>query len=79
MRAADVYVQRPGIEPVVRLIEIGRNSMRVVRLNILFSVAYNILGVVGVLTGNATPLFAAILMPLSAFTVFASSKWGTRK
>src|SRR5450756_838160 len=44
MSAADVYLARPGLAPLVELVEGSRRTMLVIRNNILFSIAYNVLG-----------------------------------
>ena len=73
LRAADVYVTRPGLDLVAKLILISRQTMRTIYRNFAFSLAYNTIGGIAAVTGHITPLMAAILMPLSAFTVFSSS------
>jgi cation transport ATPase len=47
--------------------------MRVVRRNLAFSLAYNVVGVALAMTGVLNPLVAAVLMPLSSLTVIVSS------
>jgi heavy metal translocating P-type ATPase len=79
MRAADVYQNVPGVMPVVRLIEISRETMKVIYRGFAFSLVYNVVGTIAAITGHVSPLFAAILMPISALTVFGSSILGTRR
>ncbi|MEK6706613.1 MAG: heavy metal translocating P-type ATPase metal-binding domain-containing protein [Bdellovibrionota bacterium] len=78
IHTADVYLTMPGLNPVVRLIRIARETMHTIHRNFAFSLFYNIFGACAAATGHMTPLFAAALMPLSAFTVFGSSLLGTR-
>jgi cation transport ATPase len=47
--------------------------MLVIRNNILFSIAYNILGASLALVGILDPLIAAVLMPMSSLSVVFSS------
>jgi cation transport ATPase len=47
--------------------------MLVIRNNILFSIAYNILGASLALVGILDPLIAAVLMPMSSLSVVYSS------
>jgi P-type Cu2+ transporter len=69
LAAADVYVSRPGLEPLVDLVAIARRTMRTVRLNLGLSLAYNLcLGTLAV-TGHVDALVAAIVMPISSATV----------
>jgi Cu2+-exporting ATPase len=71
LAAADVYVARPGIAPVVRLVETARHAMRVIRRNLLVSLGYNVLAGALAATGVMTPLIAAIIMPVSSATVLS--------
>lgn len=79
MRSADVYLTARGLRPVIRAVEISRETMRVVRRGLLFTVLYN--GTAGTLAwfGYMSPLLAAVLMPLSALTVFLLVQAGTHE
>jgi Cu2+-exporting ATPase/Cu+-exporting ATPase len=77
LQSADAYCRRPGIGQIAPLLVVARETLRVIRRNFAFSLVYNALGIVGVICGWVTPLFAAVLMPLSAITVFLSSLAGT--
>ena len=76
LATADAYLTTPGIEPLVRLGDGARRTMRVIRRNILFSLGYNLLGVVLAMTGVISPLIAAIMMPASSITVVLGSWLG---
>ncbi len=65
LAAADVYLGRPGLTPVVELLEGSRRTLGVIRRNLVFSLAYNIVAVAFAITGHMSPILAAILMPLS--------------
>lgn len=71
--AADAYTTRPGLEAVVELIEGAHGVLGVIRRNLGFSLAYNVLGGAAALLGFVTPLFAAVAMPISSFIVVLSS------
>jgi Cu2+-exporting ATPase len=73
LAAADVYIARPGLGPLVHLVETGRHAMRVIRRNLLVSLSYNILAGTLAATGMMTPLLAAIIMPISSATVLSSA------
>jgi P-type E1-E2 ATPase len=73
LAAADVYLGRPGLGPVVELLEGSRRTLGVIRRNLVFSLAYNIVAVAFAITGHMSPILAAILMPLSSMTVVLSS------
>jgi Cu2+-exporting ATPase len=77
MSAADVYLSRPGLGPLVELVEGAHRTMLVIRNNIIFSIAYNILGATLALLGILDPLIAAVLMPMSSLSVVVTS-WRSR-
>ncbi|MBI5836874.1 MAG: cation-translocating P-type ATPase [Candidatus Eisenbacteria bacterium] len=77
LAAADVYLARPGVAGLVELVEGSRRVLGVIRLNVLFSLGYNVAGTVLAVAGVINPLIAAVAMPASSLTVVASS-WLSR-
>ncbi|MFN7964894.1 MAG: heavy metal translocating P-type ATPase metal-binding domain-containing protein [Acidobacteriota bacterium] len=73
LAAADVFITRRGVMPIAELFDGAARTMRVVRRNLVFSLAYNVLGVALAMTGTLNPLIAAVMMPLSSLTVIISS------
>ena len=73
LSAADVFLTREGLTPVVELLEGARRTFRVIRLNLIFSLLYNLIGAVLAMAGRIDPLAAAILMPVSSLTVITLS------
>lgn len=71
--AAHVYVTRPGLGAARDLVEHSGHVLHVVRRNLTFSLAYNVIGAGAALAGLVTPLFAAVAMPVSSFVVVLSS------
>jgi cation transport ATPase len=61
----------------VRLVEGAGRTMTVIRRNIAFSLAYNLVGVALAMTGHIDPLVATVLMPISSLTVVLAS-WRSR-
>lgn len=76
LATADVYLTRPGLTPLVELIDGSRRTLHVIRRNIALSIAYNIVGASMAVFGMLTPLVAAILMPASSITVVLGSWYG---
>jgi Cu2+-exporting ATPase len=76
LATADVYLTRPGLAPLVELVDGAARTMRIIRRNIVFSLAYNVVGVTLAITGTINPLIAAIMMPLSSITVLLGSWYG---
>ncbi len=77
LATADVYLTQPGLAPLVHLIRGAERTMHVIRRNLAFSLAYNLVGAGLAMAGAINPLVAALMMPASSLTVVVSS-WRTR-
>jgi Cu2+-exporting ATPase len=73
LAAADVYLARPGLAPIVELLEGSRRTLRVIHRNLVFSLLYNAAAVSLAMAGLMHPALAAVLMPASSLTVVLSS------
>ncbi len=73
LAAADVYLTRPGLEPLIELLDGANATMRIIRRNLIVSLIYNLVGASLAMSGVITPLVAAVLMPLSSLTVVTLS------
>ncbi len=73
LAAADVFLARPGLGPLTRLVEGSERTLGVIRRNIVFSLLYNVAGAALAMSGRIDPLLAAILMPASSLTVVLAS------
>ncbi|MFZ2874394.1 MAG: heavy metal translocating P-type ATPase metal-binding domain-containing protein [Phycisphaerales bacterium] len=69
LAAADIYISRPGLAPLVSLARGSRDAISTIKQNLYLSFVYNIVAIVGTLGGFVTPLLAALIMPLSSITV----------
>lgn len=72
-QAADAVFIGEGLMPVALAIKVSKATMRIVRENFGFSIAYNVLAVPLALMGLVTPLIAAIAMSVSSLVVVANS------
>lgn len=72
-QAADAVFIGEGLMPVALAVRVARKTMRIVRENFGFSIAYNFLAVPLALMGLVTPLIAAIAMSVSSLVVVANS------
>lgn len=72
-QAADAVFIGEKLMPVALAIRVARRTMRIVRENFAFSIAYNLLAVPLALVGLVTPLIAAIAMSVSSLVVVANS------
>ncbi|HEX4933322.1 MAG TPA: heavy metal translocating P-type ATPase, partial [Gemmatimonadaceae bacterium] len=73
LATADIFLTTPGLAPLVELMQGARHTMRVIRRNIAFSLAYNLVGSWLAIAGLINPVVAAIMMPLSSLTVVLGS------
>ncbi len=73
LRVADVFLSRGGPGAAAEAVRGARRALSVVRRNLVFSLAYNLLFASLALAGWITPLWAAVLMPASSLTVVGSS------
>jgi Cu2+-exporting ATPase len=73
LSVADVFVACPSSASFLRLFAGAARTMRVIRVNLGFSAAYNLIGASAALAGLVNPLLAAVLMPLSSLTVVGLS------
>ena len=66
---ADVCLAARGIRPLEHFLVGARSTMRTIEVNLLISIAYNVVGGAMAFAGLVNPLVAAIIMPLSGLTV----------
>jgi Cu2+-exporting ATPase len=71
LSAADVYLSRPGLRPIVDLLGASTRTVRTIHRSLAVSLAYNGVAATLAMTGTIGPLAAAILMPISSFSVLA--------
>lgn len=67
--SSDAIIEAKKLQILPRLISISKFSKTVLKTCLLFSVTYNIIGLSIAISGNMSPLVAAILMPISSITV----------
>ena len=67
-----------------QILSFARSGIRIIIISFIISLFYNAVGLYWAVTGNLSPMFAAILMPVSTislvvFTVFSSTISARRK
>lgn len=67
--ACDAIFDGSEFEQLPKLLTYSKGSMRLVRLGLLISLLYNVIGLGFAIQGLLSPLIAAVLMPLSSLTV----------
>ncbi len=81
LEAAPVYLGRPGLRPLLELLDGSRATMAAIHRNFAASLLYNALSIGLAASGHINPLVAALLMPLSSLTVIGLSlslRWPRR-
>ena len=68
-----MFLTRAGLRLLLALLDGAEGVMRVIRRNLGFSLAYNVVGAAAAMAGLVSPLAAAIAMPLSSLVVVTSS------
>jgi Cu2+-exporting ATPase len=73
MESSDVVLMGSELRKVPYAIEIGRQTLRTIRQNLMLSLVYNAILVPVAMAAWVTPVFAAIAMPLSSLLVIGNA------
>ena len=76
--ASDGILHASAINKLRSFIRLARGSQVIVMMGFGLSFAYNLVGLSLAVTGYLTPLFAAILMPISSLTVVLFSTFAVK-
>lgn len=76
--ASDAVLESARFPNLARFIRYTRTSLRIVKISFLISFLYNIVGISFAITGNLSPIVAAILMPVSSVSVVAFATFVSR-
>ncbi|BBA17163.1 heavy metal translocating P-type ATPase [Blattabacterium cuenoti] len=67
--SCDAFIQSNCINQIFSFLKMAKTSKKLVFINFIISLFYNSIGIFFAITGKLNPLIAAILMPLSSFSV----------
>ncbi|WP_341653207.1 heavy metal translocating P-type ATPase [Blattabacterium cuenoti] len=67
--SCDAFMQSNCMNQIFLFLKISKISTKLVFINLMISLLYNSVGIFFAVTGNLNPFIAAILMPLSSFSV----------
>lgn len=76
--ACDAIAESSDLPKLAKLVEFSRASFRIILASFGLSLLYNLTGLAFAVTGNLSPLVAAIIMPLSSVSVMAFTTLATR-
>ncbi len=76
--ASDAVLEAAQFERLARFINFTKTSLNIVKLSFTISFFYNIIGIGFAISGNLSPIVAAILMPVSSVSVVAFATFATR-
>lgn len=78
LKSAHVYFKTNSLYQLEEFMFIARETIKIVRRNIAFSLTYNAIGIALAAFGYISPIWAALFMPTSATTVFLSTLYKTK-
>ncbi|MCS5590928.1 MAG: heavy metal translocating P-type ATPase [Gammaproteobacteria bacterium] len=71
--SADVVVLKATLNPIVEAVQLSERTQTTIKQNITFALIYNAFMVPLAMMAKITPLFAAIVMPISSIIVIANA------
>ncbi|MEN8115700.1 MAG: heavy metal translocating P-type ATPase metal-binding domain-containing protein [Bacteroidota bacterium] len=76
--ASDAVLEAGQFQRLAKFIRFTKTSLIIVKISFAISFFYNIIGIGFAITGNLSPVVAAILMPISSVSVVAFATFVTR-
>lgn len=76
--ASDAVLEADKFYRLAKFIRFTKTSLSIVKLSFTISFFYNVVGIGFAITGNLSPVVAAILMPISSVSVVAFATFVTR-
>ncbi|MGE4131125.1 MAG: heavy metal translocating P-type ATPase [Bdellovibrionales bacterium] len=78
LKSAFVYLTKPDVSGVAKLLEASRMAKRLIRQNLWIAVLYNLVAGTLALMGFIGPFGAALLMPVNSGLILALTWWRAR-
>jgi Cu+-exporting ATPase len=76
--ASDALLDAAQFSRLPDFLRFSRTALNMVKASFLLSVVYNVIGLSWAVSGNLSPVFAAVFMPLSSLSVVVFANVGTR-
>ena len=75
--ASDGIVDATHFEFLPKFLKLSKQTLGIIKMSFIVSILYNFIGMLFAVTGNLSPIVAAILMPLSSITIVIFVTLGT--
>lgn len=75
--ASDGILDATQFSLLPRFLKWSKQTMKVIKMSFVLSILYNLIGMLFAITGNLSPIVAAVLMPLSSITIVIFVTIGT--
>ena len=75
--SSDVIMSGEKLTDLDQYFDFSKDAMKIVKMTFAISFFYNIIGLSFAVTGHMSPLFAAIIMPISSISVVAFTSAAT--
>jgi Cu+-exporting ATPase len=79
LQNSDITLTRPGLWGLLDAIRLARKTVGILKINFAVTLSYNLLAGFLALSGQMSPLLAAVIMPCSAMSVFAFTQWASQE
>ena len=73
VNVSDIVLMNDSFEGLKTVFEVSKNTFRIVKQNLAFSVLYNVITIPLAMSGHVIPLVAALSMSLSSLIVVGNS------
>ena len=74
---SDAILDGRSFDKLPAFLTFSKDSVRIIHISFIISLTYNLIGLSYAVTGNLSPLIAAILMPLSTVTIISFTSIAT--
>jgi Cu+-exporting ATPase len=74
----DAILDGESFEKIPAFFNFSKDAVKVIKMSFVISILYNIIGISFAVQGTMSPLFAAILMPISTVTIISFTSLMTR-
>lgn len=73
----DAILEGSSLNKLPQFLTFAQDAMKVIYISFIISLSYNVIGLSFAIQGIMSPLFAAILMPLSTITIISFTSIAT--